>query len=65
MSMLCHVQVEGCDKSLSDEKAYYRRYSICKEHLRSLSLVVDGQLSRFCFQCGKFEPLSNFEGDKR
>ncbi len=59
------LQVQGCAKSLNGEKAYYKRYSICEEHLRSLSLMVDGTLSRFCFQCGKFEGLENFEGDKR
>jgi SBP domain len=30
-----------------------------------LSLVVDGQPSRFCQQCGRFQAISDFDGDKR
>ena len=60
-----HMQVEGCGASLSGEKCYYQRYRVCKRHLKTLSLVVDGEPARFCQQCGRFETLNSFDGDKR
>jgi hypothetical protein len=33
--------------------------------MRCLSLDINGQMSRFCQQCGKFEPLEAFDGNKR
>jgi hypothetical protein len=33
--------------------------------MRSLSIEVNGQLSRFCQQCGKFEPVEAFDDNKR
>ena len=59
------LQVEGCHKSLSTEKDYYRRYRICEEHLKLSSLLKDGEAQRFCQQCGKFHPLDDFDADKR
>lgn len=59
------VQVEGCDKNLSHEKDYYRRYRICEEHLKLSSLLKDGEAQRFCQQCGRFHPLGDFDADKR
>ncbi|KAK9840856.1 hypothetical protein WJX84_003652 [Apatococcus fuscideae] len=60
-----NCQVEGCHKSLSTEKDYYRRYRICEEHLKLSSLLKDGEAQRFCQQCGKFHPLDDFDADKR
>ncbi|KAK9858841.1 hypothetical protein WJX84_006903 [Apatococcus fuscideae] len=60
-----HCQVEGCDKNLSHEKDYYRRYRICEEHLKLSSLLKDGEAQRFCQQCGRFHPLEDFDADKR
>jgi hypothetical protein len=42
-----------------------RRYRVCEEHLRTPQLMIEGVSSRFCQQCGKFEPLSSFDGAKR
>jgi len=58
-------QVEGCGKDLAQEKGYYQRYRVCEQHLKLLSLMVDGKPSRFCQQCGRFHELSNFDGNKR
>lgn len=58
-------QVEGCERLLRDEKPYYQRFLVCEEHMRCLSLDINGQLSRFCQQCGKFEPLEAFDNNKR
>eukprot|EP00775_Hariotina_reticulata_P002370 gene2370-2675_t len=41
---------------------------LCRRHMRAPAVQRDGygdQLWRFCFQCGKLEPIANFEGDKR
>jgi hypothetical protein len=59
------TQVEGCQRLLRDEKAYYQRFLVCEDHMRCLSLDINGQMSRFCQQCGKFEPLEVFDDDKR
>lgn len=58
-------QVKNCLRSLGDEKMYYRRYRVCKHHLNMLSIVVDGEVSRFCQQCGRFHRLTEFDGNKR
>jgi hypothetical protein len=50
---------------LRDEKPYYQRFLVCEEHMRCLSLDINGQLSRFCQQCGKFEPVEAFDNNKR
>jgi hypothetical protein len=59
------AQVEGCERLLRDEKPYYQRFLVCEEHMRCLSLDINGQLSRFCQQCGKFEPVEAFDNNKR
>lgn len=58
-------QVEGCAKDLLTEKGYYQRYRVCEQHLKMLSLMVDGKPSRFCQQCGRFHELHEFDGNKR
>jgi len=63
LPLICHV--EGCNLSLGPQAEYYQRYRICKEHLRSTALLVDGVPQRFCQQCGKFHDLDAFDADKR
>lgn len=58
-------QVPGCDRSLHKLRDYYKRYKICPYHLELPSLVVEGQTIRFCQQCGRFQLLADFEGDRR
>ncbi|EFJ41724.1 hypothetical protein VOLCADRAFT_107563 [Volvox carteri f. nagariensis] len=58
-------QVEGCGHDLSLEKGYYQRYRVCEPHMKLLSLVVNGKACRFCQQCGRFQELTEFDGNKR
>eukprot|EP00803_Ostreobium_quekettii_P003346 evm.model.scf_362EXC.15 EVM.evm.TU.scf_362EXC.15 scf_362EXC:83727-89051(+) len=58
-------QVQGCNRDLSTEKKYYKRYRVCMDHLKMQAICVDGNLQRFCQQCGRFHDLDNFDGDKR
>ncbi|GAB4824211.1 hypothetical protein N2152v2_011257 [Parachlorella kessleri] len=58
-------QVPGCDKSLHKLREYYKRYKICPFHLELPCLVVEGQSIRFCQQCGRYQLLSDFDGDRR
>lgn len=63
MSVL--LQVQGCSRDLSQEKKYYKRYRVCMDHLKMKAIYVDGELARFCQQCGRFHDLSKFDGQKR
>ncbi|GLI70461.1 hypothetical protein VaNZ11_015371 [Volvox africanus] len=60
---MCHVQ--GCHRSLQGLRDYYQRYKICEHHLKVSSVLKDGVPHRFCQQCGRFHPLSEFDGDRR
>jgi hypothetical protein len=42
-----------------------QRYKICPYHLELSQLVVEGQSIRFCQQCGRFQLLEEFDGDRR
>ncbi|GIL81869.1 hypothetical protein Vretimale_1450 [Volvox reticuliferus] len=57
--------VEGCGASIVGLKRYFTRLRICEAHLAALAIVVDGTISRFCQQCGRFQPLKDFTGKKR
>jgi hypothetical protein len=46
-------------------KYYHARYRVCPEHQKALSVKVSGQNVRFCQQCGKFQPLKDFQGKKK
>lgn len=57
-------QVEGCLADVGG-KEYHARYKICEAHLKAPMVVRGGQEQRFCQQCGKFQPLTDFDADKR
>jgi len=61
--MLCSV--EGCSRRMENETLYYRRYKVCKDHLRQWSLLVEGEMQRFCQQCGRFHPVEEFDAKKK
>jgi hypothetical protein len=68
--MLSILQVQGCTADLSSAgvSKYCLKKRLCAKHLRADSVKIDGKgdsMFRFCQQCGKLEPLSCFEGDKR
>ncbi|WIA12291.1 hypothetical protein OEZ85_012347 [Tetradesmus obliquus] len=58
-------KVDDCHTVLSSSKAYYQRHRVCAAHLAAMAATVDGVPSRFCQQCGKFQPLTEFDQDKR
>ncbi|PRW60923.1 squamosa promoter binding [Chlorella sorokiniana] len=58
-------QVEGCGAALDNLREYHQRYKVCEEHLKMPFIIKDGQQLRFCQQCGRFQPLSDFDGEKR
>jgi len=59
-------QVLGCPADLSQLRTYHQRYRICDDHLKVGSLLMgDGKTHRFCQQCGRFQLLQEFDGEKR
>ncbi|KAL4430673.1 hypothetical protein ABPG75_005929 [Micractinium tetrahymenae] len=58
-------QVDGCAIEVGGQKDYHSRYKICEFHLKAPVVQKDGRPHRFCQQCGKFQPLEDFDGDKR
>ncbi|GAB4818529.1 hypothetical protein N2152v2_005575 [Parachlorella kessleri] len=42
-----------------------QRYKICPEHVQMHSMLRDGVPHRFCQQCGRFQPLTEFDEDRR
>eukprot|EP00890_Picochlorum_soloecismus_P005839 jgi/Picsp_1/6256/NSC_03610-R1_squamosa promoter binding protein len=58
-------QVPGCSQPIHSLREYYKRYKICAHHMELSCLKVDGQYIRFCQQCGRFQLLSEFDGEKR
>ncbi|PNH12458.1 Squamosa promoter-binding-like protein 5 [Tetrabaena socialis] len=72
-STLCRVP--GCGADLTKDLAYFRscrgrgggvgKYRICREHLKSPLLMVEGVPSRFCQQCSRFHNVAEFDGPQR
>ncbi|KAL4432422.1 hypothetical protein ABPG77_001721 [Micractinium sp. CCAP 211/92] len=58
-------QVDGCTIEVGGQKDYHSRYKICEFHLKAPVVQKEGRPHRFCQQCGKFQPLEDFDGDKR
>lgn len=42
-----------------------QRLRICKEHLKSPTVLVNAVPKRFCQQCSRFQDLPDFDSDKR
>lgn len=42
-----------------------QRYKVCEAHLKIDFIERDGQRVRFCQQCGRFQPLDEFDDNKR
>lgn len=58
-------QVEGCGVELRAAKEYHRKHRVCEAHTKCPRVVVAGQERRFCQQCSRFHPLSEFDQKKR
>ncbi|KAF7829445.1 squamosa promoter-binding-like protein 14 [Senna tora] len=58
-------QVDNCKEDLSNAKDYHRRHKVCEVHSKSSKALVANQMQRFCQQCSRFHPLSEFDEGKR
>lgn len=58
-------QVDNCREDLSNAKDYHRRHKVCEVHSKSTQALVGKQMQRFCQQCSRFHPLSEFDEGKR
>ncbi|KAG8087937.1 hypothetical protein GUJ93_ZPchr0010g10912 [Zizania palustris] len=58
-------QVDDCRKDLTNAKDYHRRHKVCEIHSKTIKALVANQMQRFCQQCSRFHPLSEFDEGKR
>ncbi|XP_078438090.1 uncharacterized protein LOC144708572 isoform X2 [Wolffia australiana] len=58
-------QAEGCKADLAIAKHYHRRHKVCELHSKASVVVAGGVQQRFCQQCSRFHPLSEFDEAKR
>ncbi|XP_052188154.1 squamosa promoter-binding-like protein 14 [Diospyros lotus] len=58
-------QVDNCWEDLSNAKDYHRRHKVCEVHSKASQASVGKQMQRFCQQCSRFHPLSEFDEGKR
>ncbi|KAK7407763.1 hypothetical protein VNO78_09820 [Psophocarpus tetragonolobus] len=58
-------QVDNCREDLSKAKDYHRRHKVCEAHSKATKALLANQMQRFCQQCSRFHPLSEFDEGKR
>ncbi|CAD5189253.1 unnamed protein product [Musa acuminata subsp. malaccensis] len=58
-------QVDDCKADLSSAKDYHKRHKVCEVHSKTAKALVGKQMQRFCQQCSRFHPLSEFDEGKR
>ncbi|KAI0501622.1 hypothetical protein KFK09_016567 [Dendrobium nobile] len=58
-------QVDDCKADLSNAKDYHRRHKVCELHSKTAKALVGKQMQRFCQQCSRFHPLTEFDEGKR
>ncbi|PIA56969.1 hypothetical protein AQUCO_00700971v1 [Aquilegia coerulea] len=58
-------QVDDCKGDLTNAKDYHRRHKVCELHSKTTKALVGKQMQRFCQQCSRFHPLSEFDEGKR
>ncbi|XP_073283312.1 squamosa promoter-binding-like protein 16 isoform X1 [Primulina huaijiensis] len=58
-------QVDNCKEDLSTAKDYHRRHKVCEVHSKVSKALVGKHMQRFCQQCSRFHPLSEFDEGKR
>lgn len=62
------MQVLGCGQLLTGGKTYCIKKRTCTAHIQAEAVLLSDDASslyRFCQQCGKFEALNKFDGNKR
>ncbi|XP_057737547.1 squamosa promoter-binding-like protein 14 isoform X1 [Arachis stenosperma] len=58
-------QVDNCKEDLSSAKDYHRRHKVCELHSKASKAPLGNQMQRFCQQCSRFHPLTEFDEGKR
>ncbi|GIL84157.1 hypothetical protein Vretimale_11124 [Volvox reticuliferus] len=58
-------KVSGCTSDLASAPKTHQRFRLCNLHIKSPAILVDGVASRFCQQCSRFHPLTEFHGTNR
>jgi len=58
-------QVPYCNADLYKLSRFNIRCKICDEHRLADEVEIDGQSQRFCQQCNRFHPLSEFDKNRR
>jgi hypothetical protein len=58
-------QVDDCRAPLEGLKDYHQRYKVCDTHLKIEWIEREGKKVRFCQQCGRFQPVEEFDDMKR
>lgn len=64
----CVPQVRGCGVLLTGGKSYCIKKRACMTHMAADAVFLGHDAStqyRFCQQCGKFEELAMFDGNRR
>lgn len=50
---------------MSTDTNYNQRYKICNTHRQELAVNVNGVLMRFCQQCARLQPVTDFNEERR
>uniref|UniRef100_A0A0D6QW43 SBP-type domain-containing protein n=1 Tax=Araucaria cunninghamii TaxID=56994 RepID=A0A0D6QW43_ARACU len=58
-------QVDDCRSDLTGAKDYHRRHKVCEAHSKASKALVGNLMQRFCQQCSRFHPLTEFDEGKR
>ncbi|GLI65170.1 hypothetical protein VaNZ11_008626, partial [Volvox africanus] len=58
-------KVLGCASDLASAPKTHQRFRLCNLHIKAPAILVDGVASRFCQQCSRFHPLTEFHGTNR
>lgn len=58
-------QVAGCTSDPNEMKVYHIRNKVCNTHLTMDEVDIDGTMMRFCRQCARFQPVTEFDSMKR
>jgi hypothetical protein len=59
------MQADDCGLSLARVRSYNVKSQLCETHHKAFQFLLDGCVSRFCQQCCKIHPLSEFDSNKR
>ncbi|XP_058723859.1 squamosa promoter-binding-like protein 7 [Vicia villosa] len=64
-SASARCQVPSCEVDISELKGYHRRHRVCLRCATAVTVLIDGEVKRYCQQCGKFHVLPDFDEGKR